>query len=129
MLERKEKELGEEGERNTTRGTGMPVKKWKDESKSKMDECRAEWKGQRHGQARKKGENQRIKVQQGEWKVYDRGNPAIHGGRECKREKNDGKIQTWKRGERKQILDEMRGKKVQNVLWGERDNRAHVEWM
>jgi hypothetical protein len=38
MLERKEKELGEEGERNTTRGTGMPVKKWKDESKSKMDE-------------------------------------------------------------------------------------------
>jgi hypothetical protein len=27
MLERKEKERGEEGERNTTRGTGMPVKK------------------------------------------------------------------------------------------------------
>jgi hypothetical protein len=30
-LERKEKEQGEERrERSTTRGTGMPVKKWKD---------------------------------------------------------------------------------------------------
>jgi hypothetical protein len=29
------------------------------ESKKKMDECRAEWKGQRHRQARKKGENQK----------------------------------------------------------------------
>jgi hypothetical protein len=32
MLERKEKDQGEEREREriTTRGTGMPVKKWKD---------------------------------------------------------------------------------------------------
>jgi hypothetical protein len=30
MLERNEKEHVEEGERITTRGTGMPVKKWKD---------------------------------------------------------------------------------------------------
>jgi hypothetical protein len=35
MVERKEKEHGEEGQerinrRNTTRGTCMPVKKWKD---------------------------------------------------------------------------------------------------
>jgi hypothetical protein len=30
MLGRKEKEQGEEGERSTTRGKGMPVKKWND---------------------------------------------------------------------------------------------------
>jgi hypothetical protein len=31
ILERKEKKHGEDGrERNTTRETGMPVKKWKD---------------------------------------------------------------------------------------------------
>jgi hypothetical protein len=29
------------------------------DSKMKMDECKAEWKGQRHRQARKKGENQK----------------------------------------------------------------------
>jgi hypothetical protein len=41
-------------------------KKWvcqrrsgKIESKRKMDACRAEWKGQRHRQARKKGENKK----------------------------------------------------------------------
>jgi hypothetical protein len=31
------------------------------ETKRKSDECRAEWKGQRHRQARKKGDNERIK--------------------------------------------------------------------
>jgi hypothetical protein len=30
IIERKEKEQGEEGERSTTRGMGMPMKKWKD---------------------------------------------------------------------------------------------------
>jgi hypothetical protein len=30
MLVREEIEHGEKGERNTIRGTGMPVKKWKD---------------------------------------------------------------------------------------------------
>jgi hypothetical protein len=30
MLKRKEKEQREEGERSTTRGMGVPVKKWKD---------------------------------------------------------------------------------------------------
>ncbi|KAJ3629149.1 hypothetical protein MTP99_013562 [Tenebrio molitor] len=34
-----------------------------------MDECRAEWKGQRHKQARKKGENQRIQIQ---YRKYER---------------------------------------------------------
>jgi hypothetical protein len=37
MLERRRRE------RNTSRGKGMPVKKWKKiESRRKMDECRAE---------------------------------------------------------------------------------------
>jgi hypothetical protein len=48
----------------------------------------------------------------------ERGDSGVPGERECKRKENDGEIQMWKRGE-----------KVQNVLWGERDNRAHVEWM
>jgi hypothetical protein len=48
-------------------------------------------------------------------------------GRECKREKNDGEIQMWERGEKKQVLNGRRGKKVQNVLRGERDNLAHVQ--
>jgi hypothetical protein len=34
-----------------------------------MDERRAEWKGQRHKQARKKGENQRIQIQ---YRKYER---------------------------------------------------------
>jgi hypothetical protein len=36
--------------------------------------------------------------------------------KECKRKKNDGEIQIWERGERNQVLDGRRGKKVQNVL-------------
>jgi hypothetical protein len=39
------------------------------------------------------------------------------------------KVMVRGRGERKHVLDERRGKKVQNVLWGEKDNRAYVEWM
>jgi hypothetical protein len=45
--------------------------------------------------------------------VYDRGNSGKPG--ECKREKNDAEIQMWKRGERKQVLDGRKGKKMQNV--------------
>jgi hypothetical protein len=41
---------------------------------------------------------------------------CIPGKGECKRKKNDGEIQMWERGERKQVLDGRRGKKVQNVL-------------
>jgi hypothetical protein len=36
--------------------------------------------------------------------------------RECKRKKNDGEILIWERGERKQVLNGRRGKKVQNML-------------
>jgi hypothetical protein len=35
----------------------------------------------------------------------------------------------WERGERKQVLHGRRVTKVQNVLRGKKDNRAHVEWM
>jgi hypothetical protein len=49
----------------------------------------------------KKRQNQRIKEQQ-----YRAG----------EREKGDGEIQMWEGGDRKQVLDGRRGKKVQNVL-------------
>jgi hypothetical protein len=64
MLEKKGKEHGEERERE------KPVCQWRSgkiQSKRKMDECRAEWKRQRHRQPRKNGENQRIQIQQGVW--------------------------------------------------------------
>jgi hypothetical protein len=93
MLERKEKEHGEEREKEVI--PEERICQWRSgkiESKRKM-ECGAEWKGQRHRQARKNGENQRSQIKQGVWKVYGRGNAGVPGERECKREKNDGKIQ------------------------------------
>jgi hypothetical protein len=54
--------------------------------------------------------------------VYDRGNSAVSGERECKRKKNDAEIWMWERGEITQVLDGRRRKKVQNVLREERDN-------
>jgi hypothetical protein len=45
-----------------------------------------------------------------------RGNSGVPGERKCKKKKNDDEIQMWERGERKQILDRRRRKKVQNVL-------------
>jgi hypothetical protein len=41
-------------------------------------------------------------------------NSGVPGETKCKRKKNYGEIQ--ERGERKQVLDGRRGKKVQNVL-------------
>jgi hypothetical protein len=91
-----------------------------------MDECRADWvNGTKHRQAREKGENQRIKLQQGVWEVYDRGNSGVPEERECMMEKNGGRIRT--RREKTGIGRKER--KVQDVLWRERDDRAHVEWM
>jgi hypothetical protein len=112
MLERKEKEHGEEGEREIVPEERLcQWRSGKIESKRKMDERRPEWKGQRHRQARKKRENQRIQIQQGVWEVYGRGNSGVPGETECKREKND-EIQMWEWGERKQVLDGKRGKKA-----------------
>jgi hypothetical protein len=54
---RKKKKHDEEGERQIKERSG------KIKSKRKMDECRAERKGRRHGQARKKGKNQRNQIQ------------------------------------------------------------------
>jgi hypothetical protein len=48
--------------------------------------------------------------------VYDKGNSGVPGERECKREKHDGEIQMWERGERKQVLDGKKGKGVLTVL-------------
>jgi hypothetical protein len=66
------------------------VERLRFKSKKKMDECRTEWKGQRHRQPRNKGKNQRIQ-EVGE-KVYDRRNSGVPGERKCKRKKNDGEI-------------------------------------
>jgi hypothetical protein len=82
------KKHGEEGEREI-----LPeerVCQWRSgkiESKRKMDECRTEWKGQRHRKARKNRKNQRIQIQQGVWKVYDRGNFGGPGERESAKER------------------------------------------
>jgi hypothetical protein len=37
--------------------------------------------------------------------MYDRGNSGGPGERECKKEKHDGEIQMWQRGERKQWME------------------------
>jgi hypothetical protein len=50
ILEKKEKiTRRRRKKRNTVRETGMEVKKWKDKSKRKMDECRAEYKKKGRG--------------------------------------------------------------------------------
>jgi hypothetical protein len=121
-------------EASTTTGTGMPVKKCKKfENKRKMDECRVEWKGQRYEQARKKGENQRIKVQQGAWEVYDRGNSGVPGERVSKREKTGI---GWK--ERKGAAECTMRKEIQSSTWemnvakwekeGGKGVRRNTEW-
>jgi hypothetical protein len=58
MLSQKEKEQGEEGEREVLAEERVPtpVKKWKDTEQKEE---------QKRGQARKKREDQRIKVKQG----------------------------------------------------------------
>jgi hypothetical protein len=57
-----------------------------------MDVCGAEREGQRYGQAREQGENQRIEVQQGVGEVRDRGCSGVSGERERERKENDGEI-------------------------------------
>jgi hypothetical protein len=76
----------------------------------------------------KQERRERIQMQQEVWKVYDRGNSEVPGERECKRKKNDGEIEMWERGERKQILNGRRGKKVENVLCMRRE-RERIEHM
>jgi hypothetical protein len=81
------------------------------ESERKMDECRAERKGQKH---RRDGKRERIKESR-----YNRENEKSMTEEILKylaREKNDGEIQMWERGERKEVLEGSRGKKMmQNV--------------
>jgi hypothetical protein len=44
----------------------------------------------------------------------------------CVREKNDGEIQRWERGEREQEWDGRRREKVQEVTRGQCDDRTHA---
>jgi hypothetical protein len=44
-----------------------------------------------------------------------RRNSRVPGEREREREKNDDEMQMWERGEREQVLEERRGKKVYNA--------------
>jgi hypothetical protein len=67
-----------------------------------MDECGPEQEGQRHGQAKEKGENQRINVQQRQ-KIPE------YLGRESARKRKMSQM-------RKQVFDGRREKKVQNML-------------
>jgi hypothetical protein len=69
-------------------------------------------------------QNRRERIKESRYnREYERG---IWRERERERE-NEGEIQMWEREERKQVLEGTRGKKVQNVLRGERerDDRAH----
>jgi hypothetical protein len=72
---------------------------------------------------------ERIRKYRYKREVRDRGCSSVPGEGECEREKNDGEIQMWERGEREQELDGRRGEKVQDVPRGERDDRRHVERM
>jgi hypothetical protein len=98
MLERKEKKHGEEGEKEIL----SEKREWQDrggkiKTKWKMDECIVERKGQRHIQARKKG------------------NPEATGERECKRKKRWRVLFVGTRREKTRIRWKKR-MKVQNVL-------------
>jgi hypothetical protein len=75
---------------------------------------------------RERIKERKIKGTQGVREVYDRGNSGIPGERECKREKNDGEIQMWERGETKQVLDGRREKEVKDVLCGEKETIEHM---
>jgi hypothetical protein len=61
--------------------------------------------------------------------VYDRGNSGVSGKRWCKRKENDGEM--WEQGERKQVLDGRRGKKVKREERGEILNvdGREIRWM
>jgi hypothetical protein len=126
---REKKKNGEEAERVIL--SEKQVYQWRSGKIKRKRTMRAEWKGQKHRQARKKGKKQKIQIQQGRMRGVDRETSGVLRKREYERKKNDGEILMREREERKQLLDGKRGKKVQNVLWGEveRDNWAHVEWM
>jgi hypothetical protein len=72
--------------------------------KRKSDENEWKWEGRKIE-----------RVQQGVREVHDRGDSGVPGERECKREK-EREMMMWERGERKQVLDGRREKKVQDVL-------------
>jgi hypothetical protein len=107
MLERKEKGHGEEGERYGY-------------VSEEVERLKAEriWMNGELSERDKDTDKQEIRERSKESsrEVYDRGNCGVPGERECKRKNDDCEIQMWERGERKQVLDGTRVKKVQNVL-------------
>jgi hypothetical protein len=113
MLEGKVKEHGEEGEREI-----LPEKRicqrrsGKIKSKEKMMNVEL---SERDKDTDNQERRERIKESRYN-RNYIRGNSGVPVEKECKRNKNDGETQMWERGERKQVLDGRRGKKVQNVL-------------
>jgi hypothetical protein len=136
MLKKKEKEQGEEGEKEVL--PEVWICQWRNgkvKSKRKIYECGAEWKEQRHEQARKKGGNQRIKVQQGVWEVYDRENTGVPGEREKWWRDPDVGTKREKTGstERKEGAEcAMRRERQTNTKeWGEipNEDRREIGWM
>jgi hypothetical protein len=128
MLEKKGNEHGEEPEREKR------VCQWrrgKIKSKRKMNKCRAEWKRQRHRQARKKGENQR------ECEASDRGSSGAPGEREGKIKKNDGEEREnrcWMGGEERRCRMCYEEKETIEHMWngnereGEKAAGRNTEW-
>jgi hypothetical protein len=114
MLEGKVKEHGEGGDREI-----LPEKRicqrrsGKIKSKGKM--MNIEELSERDKDTDKQERRERIKESRYN-RNYSRENSGVPVERECKRKKNDGETQMWERGEREQVLDGRRGKKVQNVL-------------
>jgi hypothetical protein len=123
MLERKEKtQRRRERGGNITRETGCQWRSGNIKSKRKMDECRAERKGQRHRQARKKGKNQIIQIQQELWEVYDRRNSWVPGG-------------TWREREERQLstrgMDDVAKCERERKTRGEilKEDGREIRWM
>ncbi|XP_068914692.1 putative uncharacterized protein DDB_G0271982 [Tenebrio molitor] len=104
MLERKEKEHGEEGEKD------IPITRELSEREKDTD---------------KQERRERIKE--------TRCNRGLRGEKECKRKENDGEIQTWEGGERTQVLDGRRErgreKNGEKDIWKrrERTEKERVE--
>jgi hypothetical protein len=80
-----------------------------------MDECRAEERGKDTDKQERRERIKESRYNREYERCVNRGNSGVPGKRECNRKKNDGEIQVWERGERKQVLDGRRGKKVPDV--------------
>jgi hypothetical protein len=85
-------------------------------------------KGERHRQARKKGENKKSRYNR-EYERCVTKEISKYLGRERGERKLMARFRCGNEERREQVLGGKRGEKVQDVLRGERDDRAHVERM